>query len=346
MSEPGRDSRPRFLGIFGALALANAAAWGCAWVLFGGSPALLGTAFLAYTFGLRHAVDADHIAAIDNATRKLIELQRPAATTGLWFSLGHGSFVVLASIALAAAAAGLRDRFAPPPWANDLATGFSALCLFAFAIANSVVLLALYRIGRAARRGEPPDDAELGRLLARRGLLGWALRRVFGLVTQSWHMYPVGFLFALGFDTATEIGVLGVSAAAGSRGVALPVVVVFSGLFAAGMALVDALDASLMAAAYRWAAAEPFRRMFYNLTVTSLSVVVAAAIGAVELLGLYAERAATTGGFWHLVEAVNDHFEFAGIAAIALLAGGWAAAWSLARASEAVSRAPPRGRKR
>lgn len=322
-----------------ALGLANLAAWGWAWTVFAGSPVLLATALLAYTLGLRHAVDADHIAAIDNATRKLIETGRPAVTTGLYFSLGHASVVVLASLGIAAAAASLQASLTPLlPWANALATGFSALCLFGLAIANTVVLVAIVRVSAALRRGEPPTDAELQRLLAKRGLLGRLLRGVFGLIGRSWHMYLVGFLFGLGFDTATEIGVLALSAAEASHGLPLAAIMIFPALFAAGMTLVDTLDAMLMAGAYRWASKEPARKVYYNLTVTLTSVVIAALIGAIELIGLYGDDSAAAGGVWRLIAVVNGNFSEIGAAIIAVFAGSWLAGWLIWRTRAAPSR--------
>jgi high-affinity nickel-transport protein len=300
---------------------------------------LLATAFLAYTFGLRHAVDADHIAAIDNATRKLIETGRPAMTTGLYFSLGHASVVVLASLGIATAATSLQASFAPViPWASTLATGFSALCLFALAIANTVVLVAIVRLMAALRRGEAPAESELRRLLARRGLLGRLLRGLFGLITRSWHMYLVGFLFGLGFDTATEIGVLALSAAEGSHGLPLAAIMVFPALFAAGMALVDTLDAVLMAGVYRWASMKPARTIYYNVTVTLTSIVVAAAIGAIELLGLYSDDMAAGGGLGRIVAALNDNFAAIGAAIVAVFAATWLTALLIWRVRAAPSR--------
>jgi high-affinity nickel-transport protein len=321
------------------LAGANLAAGGWAWAVFGGNPVLLATAFLAYTFGLRHAVDADHIAAIDNATRKLIETGRPAVTTGLYFSLGHASVVVLASLGIATAAASLQASFAPlMPWANTVATGFSALCLFALAIANTAVLIAILRLFASLRRGEAPAESELRRLLAKRGLLGRLLRGLFGLITRSWHMYLIGFLFGLGFDTATEIGVLALSAVEASHGLPLAAIMVFPALFAAGMALVDTLDAMLMDGAYRWASIEPARKLYYNLAVTLTSIVVAAAIGAIELLGLYGDNLASGGAFGRIVATLNDNFAPIGAAIVAVFAATWLTALLIWRLRTAPSR--------
>ena len=299
-------------------------AWSWAWLLFGADPVLLGTAFLAYAFGLRHALDADHIAAIDNATRKLIEARQPATTTGLFFSLGHATVVVLASLAIALTSARLQPSLASfTPLANALCTGFSAVCLFALAVANCVILFSVARLFRAVKNGAQPAEAELQRLLSQRGLLGRMLRGLFRLISKSWHMYPLGFLFGLGFDTATEIGVLAVAATQASHGLPLPTIMAFPVLFTAGMTLVDTLDALLMAGAYRWASVEPLRKLYYNLAITFSSVVVAVAVGAVELLGLFVSGAGPAEGFWPLIAALNDHLAAIGALIVALFAISW-----------------------
>jgi nickel/cobalt transporter (NiCoT) family protein len=302
---------------------ANLAVWGWAGLACGGNPVLLGTAFLAYAFGLRHAFDADHIAAIDNATRKLIEAGRRATATGFYFSLGHATVVVLAALAVALTSARLQTGLASlKPWASALATGVSALSLFALAIANAVILVSVCRLLAALRRGEQPIEAELRRLLAQRGLLGRLLRGTFRLISQSWQMYPLGFLFGLGFDTATEVALFGVSAAQASRGLSLATIVVFPALFTAGMVLVDTLDAVLMAGAYRWASLEPLRKLYYNLVITLASVAVALAVGGIEVLGLLGNRAGA-GAFWRVVTILNDHLFALG----SLIVAGFAISW-------------------
>jgi high-affinity nickel-transport protein len=217
------------------------------------------------------------------------------------------------------------------PVADTLATWFSALCLLALAVANTAALLAIGRSFAAARRGASVSESELRRLLARRGILARLLRGVFGLITRSWHMAPVGFLFGLGFDTATEIGALGLSAAAASNGLPLTAILVFPALFAAGMALVDTLDAVLMTGVYRWAAAEARRRIWYNLVVTAVSIFVAVTIGAVELLGLLTGPSEHANGAWQIIAYLNDHFALVGAAAIALFAASWLFAALIAR---------------
>ena len=327
---PLLDGRVRAAGLCALLVAANAAAWGWAWLCFGADPVLLGTAFLAYCFGLRHAFDADHIAAIDNATRKLIETRQEAGTTGLFFSLGHATVVVLAALAIAVATDRIQPRLASfAPVAGALSTGFSAVCLFALALANCVILFSIARLFKALRSGVQPVEAELRRLLSQRGLLGRLLRGLFRLISKSWHMYPLGFLFGLGFDTATEIAVLAVAATQASHGLPLPMIMAFPLLFTAGMMLIDTLNSLLMTGAYRWASVEPWRKLYYNSAITFLSVVVAVVVGAIELLGLLS-GAGTGKGFWPLIAELNDHLAAIGALIVALFVISWlisALAW-------------------
>jgi high-affinity nickel-transport protein len=232
--------------------------------------------------------------------------------------------VVLASIALAAATAALGTRLAPlKEVAGMVGTGVSALFLFAIALANLVVLRATWRSFARARRGRREADADSDRLLAPRGLLGRVFRPLFALIGASWHMYPLGFLFGLGFDTATEIGVLGIAAAEGSKGLPIWSILIFPALFTVGMSLVDTADGILMLGAYGWAFMKPLRRLYYNLTITLVSVLTAVAIGSVEALGLIGERLSLDGPFWHAVTALNAHFGALGGAIIAFFAASW-----------------------
>ncbi len=318
--------------ICGGLVLGNIAAWAWAWIAFARHPVLLGTAVLAYVFGLRHALDADHIAAIDNATRKLTEAGRSGVATGFFFSLGHATVVILAVLAIALTAGRLPAGLAAfGPFADAIGTVISAASLLALAVANTVILVAVCRLYQAAKRGEQPAEAELTRLLSQRGLLGRLLRGLFRLIAKSWHMFPLGVLFGIGFDTATEIGLLAVSAAQAANGLPLPSIMVLPALFTAGMTLIDSLDGVMMAGAYRWAAAEPLRKLYYNLAVTSLSVVVAVVIGGIEVIGLAAGGAGPAGGFSAGIAALNAHFGEIGAAVIALFAMAWIASLLLWR---------------
>jgi high-affinity nickel-transport protein len=314
----------RLIGIYTILVIANLLAWAWALVAFHAYPALLGTAFLAYTFGLRHAVDADHIAAIDNVTRKLMQSGKRPVSVGFFFALGHSTVVVLASLGVAAATAALQDRFAAFKDVGGLiGTSISAFFLFAVALANIAILAGVYRTFRRVRRGGAYVEEDFDQLLAQRGLLARLFRPVFRLVTRSWHMYPLGFLFGLGFDTATEIAVLGIAAAEAAHGLSIWSIMAFPALFAAGMSLIDTTDGILMLGAYGWAFARPIRKLYYNLTITSVSVLVALIVGGIEVLGLVGGELGLDGPVWSAVGALNDNFGTLGYLIVAIFALSW-----------------------
>jgi high-affinity nickel-transport protein len=318
------DLRGKLVGIFALLIAANLAAWAWALLAFHAYPVLLGTALLAYSLGARHAVDADHIAAIDNVTRKLMQQGARPVAVGFFFSLGHSTVVTLASAAIALAAAGLESRFARfKALGAAVGIGVSAAFLFLIALVNLLVLLQLYRSFRRLRRSGRYVEAELDTFLAQRGLLGRLFRPLFRFIGASWQMYPLGFLFGLGFDTATEIGLLGISAAEASHGLPLWSILVFPALFTAGMSLVDTFDGVLMLGVYGWAFLKPMRKLYYNLTITFASVLAAVVVGGVEALGLVADRLGLDGGFWHLIAALNRDFGSLGFLIIGLFAASW-----------------------
>jgi high-affinity nickel-transport protein len=321
--EPG-DTKAKVIAIYAFLFLFNVGAWIWALLAFHRYPVLLGTAFLAYSFGLRHAVDADHIAAIDNVTRKLMQEGKRPVAVGLMFSLGHSTIVVIGSIAIAATALALQHRMdAARAIGGVIGTSVSTLFLFGIGIVNVVVLRSVYRAFQRVRRGEPYVEEDLDLLLSGRGLLARLFRPIFSMIRGSWHMYPLGVLFGLGFDTATEIGLLGISAAEASKGLSLGAVLVFPALFAAGMALVDTTDNLLMLGAYGWAFVKPIRKLYYNLTITSVSVLVAFAVGGIEALGLLSDHFNLTGTPWNLVGKLNNNFGLLGYAIVALFVVSW-----------------------
>ena len=317
--------RGRIIGIYVLLCVANAAVWLWALRTFHDYPVLLGTSLLAYTFGLRHAVDADHIAAIDNVTRKLMQDgQRPVAV-GFFFSLGHSTVVVLASLAIAATASALEREFEAFKRIGGLVgTGVSAAFLFAIAIANIFVLVGVWRTFRRAKNGGAFVEEDLDRLLANRGFLARLLRPIFGLIRQSWMMYPLGFLFGLGFDTATEIGVLGMSATGAAQNLSIWSILVFPALFTAGMTLVDTTDSILMLGAYGWAFVKPIRKLYYNMTITLVSVVVALTVGSIEALGVIADRLGLDKGAWATIASLNENFGNLGFFIIGIFVASWA----------------------
>jgi nickel/cobalt transporter (NiCoT) family protein len=317
-------TQPRIMGIYAILLAFNLAAWIWGFLAFHSHPVLLGTALLAYSFGLRHAVDADHIAAIDNVTRKLMQEGKRPVAVGFMFSLGHSTIVVLGSVAIAGTAMALQHRIdAARNIGGVVGTLVSALFLFAIAIVNLIVLHSVYRAFLRVRRGEPYIEEDFDLLLGNRSLLARLFRPVFRMIRSSWHMYPLGVLFGLGFDTATEIGVLGISAAEAASGLRLWSILVFPTLFAAGMSLIDTTDNVLMLGAYGWAFVKPIRKLYYNITITSVSVIVAFAVGGIEALGLMAGQFHLTGAFWNLINRLNTNFGTLGYFIIGLFAVSW-----------------------
>jgi high-affinity nickel-transport protein len=321
--EPG-STKKKVVAIYSILLGFNLAAWAWALVAFHRYPVLLGTAFLAYSFGLRHAVDADHIAAIDNVTRKLMQEGKRPVSVGFMFSLGHSTVVVVGSIAIAATALALQHRFdATKAIGEVIGTLVSTLFLFGIAVVNLIVLRSIYKTFLRVRRGEPYVDEDFDLLLNSRGFLARLFRPVFRMIRCSWHMYPLGILFGLGFDTATEIGLLGISATEASKGLPLWSVLVFPALFAAGMSLVDTTDNILMLGAYGWAFVKPIRKLYYNITITLVSVVVAFAVGGIEALGLLSGQFHLKGAFWDLINKCNDNFGMLGYLIIGLFVVSW-----------------------
>jgi nickel/cobalt transporter (NiCoT) family protein len=316
--------RTKILSIYAVLLVINVGTWLWAFIAFRHYPVLLGTSFLAYSFGLRHAVDADHIAAIDNVTRKLMQEGKQPVTVGFMFSLGHSTIVFVGSIAIASAASVLQHRVdALRNIGGVIGTLVSTGFLFAIAFINLTVLRAVYRVFVRVRNGAPYVEEDLNLLLADRGLLARLFRPMFAMIQQSLHMYPLGLLFGLGFDTATEIGLLSISATESSKGLAMLSTLVFPALFAAGMSLVDTTDNILMLGAYGWAFMKPVRKLYYNMTITLVSVVVALVVGGIEVLGLFAGHFHFSGMLWDIVRKLNDNFGTLGYFIIGFFVLSW-----------------------
>ena len=334
-SDEAVDLRARVIGIYVLLIGANVAAWLWALSAFRNYPILLGTAMLAYTFGLRHAFDADHIAAIDNVTRKLMQEGKRPVAVGFFFSLGHSTIVVLLSIAIAVAATALQSRFDNFTTVGGVVGALvSAFFLFAIAAANILVLMSIYRTFHSVKNGGKFIEEDLDLMLARRGFMGRVLRRFFRLIERSWHMYPLGLLFGLGFDTATEVGLLGISATQAAQGLSIWSILVFPALFTAGMSLMDTTDGVLMLGAYGWAFLKPIRKLYYNLTVTAVSVIVAVVVGGLEVLNLIGDRLGLTGGggFWGAIGAINDNFGVLGYIIVGIFVLSWLISFAVYRA--------------
>ncbi len=318
--------------VYGLLAIANLGAWGWALLAFGHNPVLLGTAFLAYGFGLRHAVDADHIAAIDNVTRKLMQRGQRPIGVGLFFSLGHSTVVVAASISIAVAANVYRSNIDSVHRVGGIfGTLVSAAFLFAMALANIAVFWLVYGRFRRMRAGAASIDDDVEQVMEKGGVVARLFRPLFHVISRSWHMYPLGILFGLGFDTATEIGLLGISAAESARGLPILAMMVFPALFTAGMSLIDTTDSLLMLKVYGWAGVSPFRKLYYNMTVTFVSALVALSIAGLEVLRLIGASWDLNGGLWAAVSFAVDHFGIVGAAIVGMFVLLWGGAALLQR---------------
>ena len=286
------------------------------------NPALTGLATLAYTFGLRHAFDADHIAAIDNTTRKLLQDGKRPLGTGFFFSLGHSTIVFSLTAGLAVAAATVHSRIPTlQTYGSTIGASVSGGFLLLIGALNLLVLLDVVGVFRRMKRGHY-DEQDLDRALLNQGFLSrFLLKRVGSRIDASWKMYPLGVLFGLGFDTATEIGLLAVAAGVATHHVPFLAVISLPLVFAAGMSLMDTADGAFMSHAYGWAFSSPVRKVYYNISVTSLSVAVAWLVGAIELLQVLAAKLALHGGFWRLLESLDlGHL---GYVVVGLFAATW-----------------------
>ncbi len=317
------ELRNKIIGIYVFLIAFNILAWVFAFAGFGVRyPELLGTALLAYTFGLRHSVDADHISAIDNVTRKLMQENKRPIGVGFFFSLGHSTIVVALSVAIALAATFVQGSIPGLKNAGGLiGTSVSATFLFVIALINGLVLWEIFQTFQKVRRGEEYSEQTLDDFLNQRGIMGRFFRPLLRMVDASWKMYPVGLLFGLGFDTATEVGLLGIAATAAGKGMPVLFILIFPMLFTAGMCLLDTTDGILMLGAYGWAFVKPVRKLYYNLNITLVSVLVAVVVGAIEVLSIIAMEFHLTGGLWDSLS--NLDFGFLGGIIIGLFILSW-----------------------
>ncbi len=317
--------RSRLFGIYALLAVFNVLVWVWALASFWRFPVPLGTALLAYSLGLRHAVDADHITAIDNVTRKLMQQGERPISAGLYFSLGHSTVVVLASVFVALAAATFKTQLeSVHAIGGIIGTLVSAFFLLAIAAVNLTIFFSVLRAFRHVCGGGTYVEEDMDLLLAKGGFLARIFRPLFAMVARSWHMYPLGFLFGLGFDTATEIGLIGISAAEASKGLPIWSILVFPALFTAGMTLIDTTDSVLMVGAYGWAFLKPIRKLYYNMTITAVSIIVALVVGGIETLGLIGSQLSLSGRFWQTIGSLNDNFGTLGYLIIGIFVVSWA----------------------
>ncbi|MGA9599510.1 MAG: HoxN/HupN/NixA family nickel/cobalt transporter [Methylocystis sp.] len=334
-SDDNRTLREKVVGVYGLLFAANVAVWIWAICLSRQFPMMLGIAALAYSLGLRHALDADHIAAIDNVTRKFMQKGKRPIGVGLYFSLGHSTIVVGLTIAIALTTTALHGELASFKMIGGVVGAVvSSLFLFAIALANGLALHSIYATFRVVKNGGRFVEEDLDLALANRGVLGRLFRRFFRLIEQSWQMYPLGLLFGLGLDTATEVGFLGVSATQASNSLPAWQILVFPALFTAGMTLLDTTDNLLMLGAYGWASVKPVRKLYYNLAITAVSVLVAVLVGGLQALNLIGAQfgLAESGGFFGLIAALDDNLGLLGLCIVGIFVLTWVVAYGVYRA--------------
>jgi high-affinity nickel-transport protein len=318
----GGGTRARVIGIYAILITLNLILWSITVISSTRYAFLLPTGLLAFSFGLRHAVDADHISAIDNVTRKLMQEGKRPVAVGFFFSLGHSTIVFGLCAALAAASLAIQKALPGLQNAGGLiGTSISAIFLYLIAALNIIVLWDVFKTFRSVTRGGEYNEQRIEEFLSQRGLLSRFFKPLFKMIRRSWNMYPVGVLFGLGFDTASEVAILAISATSASQGVPFLYVMILPLLFTAGMSLVDTTDGIMMLGAYGWAFIKPIRKLFYNLTITLISVLVALVVGTIEVLGIIAGELHLGGLFWDFIS--NLDFESLGYVIIGVFVVAW-----------------------
>ncbi|MGH7721601.1 MAG: HoxN/HupN/NixA family nickel/cobalt transporter [Candidatus Dormibacteria bacterium] len=337
----------RLSGFYAVIAVLHVLGWGVLilFVVPSHFKALgIGVGLTAYGFGLRHAFDADHISAIDNTTRKLLAEGKRPLGVGFFFSLGHSSIVVALAVALTiaakAVAGSIGNGSVTLTVGGYIGTSVSAFFLYVIAAINLVILLGIVRIFREMRQGKY-DEATLEDKLNQRGLMNRLLGPMARRIRSSWQMYPIGVLFGLGFDTATEVGLLALAAGAAAGGLPWYATLCLPVIFAAGMCLMDTTDGAFMNVAYGWAFSKPVRKVFYNLTITGLSVAVALIVGTIEILSIVVTYFNLSGGFWGFVSGIS--LNTIGFVIVAMFVLTWIAAlaiWRFAKIEQRWSLAP------
>ncbi|HUJ84483.1 MAG TPA: HoxN/HupN/NixA family nickel/cobalt transporter [Candidatus Acidoferrales bacterium] len=308
--------------IFGVIALVTTFAFSVEFVIGKITVLLAGLGIVAYVFGLRHGVDADHIAAIDNTTRKLIQEGKRPFTVGLWFSLGHSTVVVALIVGLVFATRTVAASLPALQSAGSIiGTVVSGSFLWIIGIINAVVMVGIYKLFQELKKGKL-NQAELETLLENRGFMNRFFRPLFKIITKPWQIFPIGVLFGLGFDTASEVALIAISVGIGvSTNIPVYYLLILPLLFTCGMVTVDTIDGVTMRVAYGWAFLNPLRKIYYNLTVTATSVIVAWAIGTVELLQVLSNELNFSGWFWSSLKALD--FELVGFGIIAIFVASW-----------------------
>jgi nickel/cobalt transporter (NiCoT) family protein len=333
----------RLAGLYGVIAFLHVI--GCGLFIYYSSryPALLGLGFVAYMFGLRHAFDADHIAAVDDTVRYMLQKGKRPLGVGFFFSLGHSTVVLALAVAIVFAATAIkRDLPALQNLGGIIGASVSGTFLWVIGLLNVIVLLDILKVWRQARTGKH-SHAHLEELLTQRGfmnrLFGGRLQRV---INHSWQMYPLGILFGIGFDTASEVGLLAMTAGASAGDLPIAAVLSLPILFAAGMSAMDTTDGVLMVKAYDWAFVNPLRKIFYNITITSLSIVVALVIGTIELLQVFIRMLDLNGRFFDLVAGLD--FGILGYLIVGIFLSAWGvstAIWKFCRIEQRFGRLHP-----
>jgi high-affinity nickel-transport protein len=328
VSESSPRLRRKIAGIYVALIAINLLLWALTLAASLRYPLLIGYAIAAFGFGLRHAVDADHISAIDNVTRKLMQEGKRPALVGFFFSLGHSSVVFIMSLLVAGGSAYIATNLASDSSqlkqiGGLIGTSVSALFLFAIAIINIIILVEVVRAFRGATRGDGYDEEQVEEYLNQRGFFARIFRPLFRGIDASWKMYPIGFLFGLGFDTATEVGLLSTASIFATQHVPFLIVLLLPLLFTAGMSLADTTDGVLMLGAYGWAFVKPIRKLYYNMTITLISVLVALVVGLLETLSVVSGQLSLSGPFWDLIGTLDDNFGTVGLGIVILLILCW-----------------------
>jgi nickel/cobalt transporter (NiCoT) family protein len=318
------DLRFRITGIYTFLILFNIIVWAVAYTLFHSQPKLIALCFLAYGFGLRHAVDADHIAAIDNVTRKFMQEKKSPVTIGFFFSLGHSSVVLILSVLVAIGTIFMKEHLPEFQRIGGLiGTSVSSVFLLIIALINLIIFIDIVRIFNAYRKNKTYNKEKADDLLNSKGLLVKLFKPIFKFISKSWHMYIVGFLFGLGFDTATEIALLGISAAQASQGMLIWIIMIFPLIFMAGMCLIDTTDGVLMLGLYGWAFVKPARKLFYNMTITLISFLIAFFIGGLEGLALIGNKLQLKTEFWLYISNLNENIGSLGYYLIGIFIVSW-----------------------
>ncbi len=304
-----RGERARRVVFYGAILVLHLVGWGLLLSIAPQYPALVGLGGLAYSFGLRHAFDADHISAIDNTTRKLLQDGKRPVGVGFFFSLGHSSVVFLIALLLGFAVRAVISSVISEDGqlrtvGGIIGTSVSGVFLLLIGLLNLIILLDILGVFQRMRRGEY-NRVTLEEHLVTGGVLTRLFRRLFQVITASWQMYPIGFLFGLGFDTASEVALLAISAGAATQGLPFAAIISLPLIFAAGMSLMDTTDGAFMVKAYSWAFSNPVRKLFYNLTMTGLSVFVALFVGLFELAQILIQVLGLQGGMWDVISGFD-----------------------------------------